>query len=84
MALSRRCSRSPSGSPARERDPPGPRGATAYGTRQAFPAQAALKHVNVMFEEMTVEATLGEIQQMVNEMLETNRDHLPQFREFEG
>lgn len=72
----------------------------------ALPPQcAALNHVNVMVEEMAVEAaltgdptlvfyacaydpltaavlSLAEIKDMVNEMLEQNRDYLPQFKRF--
>jgi alpha-galactosidase len=69
------------------------------------PQLVALNHVNVMAEEMAVEAaltgdptlvfqaaaydplsasmlSLAEIKQMVNEMLQQNRDHLPQFEHF--
>ncbi len=69
------------------------------------PQLVALNHVNVMTEEMAVEAaltgdptlvfqaaaydplsasvlSLAEIKQMVNEMLQQNRDHLPQFEHF--
>lgn len=70
------------------------------------PQCLALNHVNVMVEEMAVEAaltgnpelaylacaydpltaavlSLAEIKEMVNEMLEQNRDYLPQFTHFE-
>ncbi len=74
----------------------------------ALPPQCvALNHVNVMVEEMAVEASfrgdptvvfqaiaydpltaavlsLAEIKQMVNEMLQQNRDYLPQFKRFEA
>ncbi|MBN1813819.1 MAG: alpha-galactosidase [Anaerolineae bacterium] len=69
------------------------------------PQLVALNHVNVMLEEMAVEAaltgdptlvfqaaaydplsasvlSLAEIKQMVNEMLQQNQDHLPQFEHF--
>jgi alpha-galactosidase len=69
------------------------------------PQLVALNHVNVMTEEMAVEAaltgdptlvfqaaaydplsasvlSLAEIKRMVNEMLQQNRDHLPQFEHF--
>jgi alpha-galactosidase len=72
----------------------------------ALPPQCvALNHVNVMVEEMAVEAaltgdptlvfraiaydpltaavlSLAEIKDMVNEMLQQNRDYLPQFKHF--
>lgn len=72
----------------------------------ALPPQcAALNYINVMVEEMAVEAaltgdptlvfhacaydpltaavlSLAEIKEMVNEMLEQNRDYLPQFKHF--
>ena len=71
------------------------------------PQCLALNQVNVMVEEMAVEAaltgdprlvfqaiaydpltaamlSLAEIKQMVNEMLQQNRDHLPQFKHFEA
>jgi len=67
------------------------------------PQCVALTHLNVMVEEMGVEAalmgdprlafqaiahdpltaavlSLAEIKEMVNEMFEQNRDHLPQFK----
>jgi alpha-galactosidase len=70
------------------------------------PQCAALVHVNVMVEEMAVEAaltgnprlvfqavaydpltaavlSLAEIKEMVNEMFQQNRDHLPQFEYFD-
>jgi alpha-galactosidase len=70
------------------------------------PQCVALNHVNVMVEEMAVEAaltgdprlvyhavtydpltaavlSLAEIEEMVNEMLQQNRDYLPQFEHFE-
>ena len=74
----------------------------------ALPSQCvALNHVNVMVEEMAVEAaltgdptlvfqsiaydpltaavlSLQEIKDMVNEMLQQNRDYLPQFKNFEA
>ncbi len=69
------------------------------------PQLVALNHVNVMLEEMAVEAaltgdptlvfqaaaydplsasvlSLAEIKHMVNEMLQQNQDHLPQFEHF--
>jgi alpha-galactosidase len=69
------------------------------------PQCVALNHVNVMVEEMAVEAaltgdprlvyyavvydpltaavlSLAEIEEMVNEMLQQNRDYLPQFEHF--
>jgi alpha-galactosidase len=69
------------------------------------PQLVALNHINVMLEEMAVEAaltgdptlvfqaaaydplsasvlSLAEIRQMVNEMLQQNQDHLPQFKRF--
>jgi alpha-galactosidase len=73
----------------------------------ALPPQcAALVHVNVMVEEMAVEAaltgnprlvfqaiaydpltaavlSLAEIKEMVNEMFQQNREHLPQFEHFD-
>jgi len=72
----------------------------------ALPPQCvALNHINVMVEEMAVEAaltgdprlvfqaiaydpltaavlSLAEIREMVNEMFQQNRDHLPQFKHF--
>jgi len=72
----------------------------------ALPPQCvALNHVNVMVEEMAVEAaltgdptlvfraiaydpltaavlSLAEIKDMTNEMLQQNRDYLPQFKHF--